>query len=59
MAATRPTAATCGASGDHETYVRDNLVGTVDQVTEKAQGFVDAGCGEFILWYRDFPPTSR
>ena len=40
---------------DHDTYVRDNLVGTVEQVTEKAQAFVDAGCREFILWFRDAP----
>lgn len=38
-----------------EEYVRDNLVGTVDQVTEKARAFVEAGCGEFILWFRDAP----
>jgi F420-dependent oxidoreductase-like protein len=36
-------------------YLRDNLVGTVEQVTEKAQAFVDAGCRQFILWLRDFP----
>jgi F420-dependent oxidoreductase-like protein len=40
---------------DHDTYVRDNLVGTVEQVAEKAQGFLDAGCSEFILWFRDAP----
>ena len=36
-------------------YLADNLVGTVDQVTEKAQAFVDAGCRGLILWLRDFP----
>jgi len=36
-------------------YLRDNLVGTVEQVTEKAQGYVDAGCRQFILWLRDYP----
>ena len=41
--------------GDPGPYVADNLVGTVEQVTEKAQAFVDAGCGEFILWFRDAP----
>ena len=41
-------------STDPETYVRDNLVGTVEQVTEKAQGYVDAGCQELILG-RDYP----
>jgi len=38
-----------------EDWVRDNFVGTIDQVTEKAQAFVDAGCSEFILWCRDAP----
>jgi F420-dependent oxidoreductase-like protein len=46
------------AETDPETYVRDNLVGTVDQVTEKAQAFVDAGCQEFVLWFRDYPETE-
>ena len=36
-------------------YLADNLVGTVEQVIEKAQGFIDAGCRGFILWLRDFP----
>ncbi len=44
--------------GDPEAYVRDNLVGTVEQVTEKVQGFVDAGCSEFVLWFRDFPGSE-
>ncbi len=39
-------------------YVRNNLVGTVDQVAEKVQGFVDAGCREFVLWFRDFPSSE-
>ncbi|MGO8870838.1 MAG: LLM class flavin-dependent oxidoreductase [Acidimicrobiales bacterium] len=36
-------------------YLADNLVGTVEQVAEKAQAFVDAGCRGFILWLRDYP----
>ena len=36
-------------------YLADNLVGTVEQVVEKAQAFVDAGCRGLILWMRDFP----
>ena len=40
---------------DKDTYERSNLVGTVATVTEKAQAFVDAGCKEFINWYRDYP----
>jgi alkanesulfonate monooxygenase SsuD/methylene tetrahydromethanopterin reductase-like flavin-dependent oxidoreductase (luciferase family) len=39
----------------HDDYVRDNLVGTVEQVAEKAQAYLDAGCSEFILWFRDAP----
>lgn len=38
-----------------EDYLADNLVGTVEQVTLKAQAFIDAGCREFILWLRDYP----
>jgi F420-dependent oxidoreductase-like protein len=41
-----------------ETYVRDNFVGTVERVTEKVQAFVDAGCREFVLWFRDFPESE-
>lgn len=43
---------------DRNEYARDNLVGTVEQVTEKVQAFVDAGCREFVLWFRDFPSTD-
>ena len=28
------------------------------QVAEKVQAFVDAGCGEFVLWFRDFPSSE-
>ena len=45
-------------SGDPDEYVRDNFVGTVEQVAEKVQGYVDAGCAEFILWFRDFPSSE-
>jgi F420-dependent oxidoreductase-like protein len=44
--------------GDPDEYVRDNLVGTSDQVTEKVQAFVDAGCREFVLWFRDYPASE-
>ena len=36
-------------------YLAENLVGTVEQVAEKTQAFVDAGCGGLILWLRDYP----
>ncbi len=42
----------------HEDYLRDNFVGTADQVAEKVQGYVDAGCSEFVLWFRDFPSSE-
>jgi len=38
-----------------DSYLADNLVGTVEQVIEKTQGFIDAGCRGLILWLRDFP----
>jgi F420-dependent oxidoreductase-like protein len=44
--------------GDPDEYVRDNFVGTAEQVTEKVQAFVDAGCGEFVLWFRDYPASD-
>ena len=44
--------------GDPDEYVRDNLVGTVEQVAEKVQGYVDAGCAEFVLWFRDYPSSE-
>ena len=44
--------------GSQADYVRDNLVGTVEQVAEKVQAFVDAGCREFVLWFRDFPSSD-
>ncbi len=50
-----PAGGSLWGGGDRQAYARDNLVGTVEQVTEKAQAFVDAGCREFILWFRDAP----
>jgi F420-dependent oxidoreductase-like protein len=44
--------------GAPDEYVRDNLVGTPGQVAEKVQAFVDAGCREFVLWFRDFPADA-
>ena len=50
-----PTGGSLWGRGDPDEYLRDNLVGTAEQVTEKVQAFVDAGCSEFVLWFRDFP----
>jgi F420-dependent oxidoreductase-like protein len=41
-----------------DVYVRDNFIGTPEQVAEKVQAFVDAGCREFVLWFRDAPSTA-
>jgi alkanesulfonate monooxygenase SsuD/methylene tetrahydromethanopterin reductase-like flavin-dependent oxidoreductase (luciferase family) len=41
--------------GSVDGYLADNLVGTPEQVIEKTQAYIDAGCSEFILWFRDFP----
>jgi F420-dependent oxidoreductase-like protein len=43
---------------DPDEYVRDNFVGTDEQVAEKVQGFLDAGCREFVLWFRDYPEVE-
>ena len=43
---------------DTDAYLRDNLVGTVEQVVEKTQAFVEAGCRQFILWLRDAPDDT-
>ncbi|HYF44795.1 MAG TPA: TIGR03560 family F420-dependent LLM class oxidoreductase [Acidimicrobiales bacterium] len=43
---------------DPSTYVRDNFVGTDEQVAEQVQGFLEAGCSEFVLWFRDYPEVE-
>lgn len=43
---------------DPEDYVRDNFIGTDEQVAEKVQAFIDAGCSEFVLWFRDYPDVD-
>ena len=35
-----------------------NLVGTVEQVTEKVQKYIDLGCSGFIPWCADYPSTE-
>ena len=29
-----------------------------NQVADKVRGYVDAGCAEFVLWFRDYPSTE-
>ncbi len=38
-----------------ESWSAGNLVGTPEQVCEKAQAYVDAGCGGFVPWCSDYP----
>jgi F420-dependent oxidoreductase-like protein len=42
----------------HHEYVSENFVGTVDKVARDVQAYVDAGCDEFVLWFRDYPSTE-
>jgi F420-dependent oxidoreductase-like protein len=53
-----PSGGSLWGRDEDETYVGDNFVGTVDQVVEKVQGYVDAGCREFVLWFRDYPESE-
>jgi len=42
----------------HDEYVSSNFVGTVDKVIADVQSYVDAGCQEFVFWFRDYPSTE-
>jgi F420-dependent oxidoreductase-like protein len=53
-----PSGGSLWERGDPDVYVGENLVGTVEQVAEKVQAFVDAGCREFVLWFRDYPSSE-
>lgn len=53
-----PSGENVRSRADFDAYARDNFVGTVEQVTEKVQAFVDAGCREFVLWFRDYPSSE-
>jgi F420-dependent oxidoreductase-like protein len=53
-----PSGGNLWGRGDPAGYARDNLVGTPEWVAEKVQGYVDAGCREFVLWFRDYPSTE-
>jgi len=41
-----------------DNYVRHNLVGTVEAVTEQVQRYVDGGARELLLWFRDYPDST-
>ena len=44
----RPTTSTCATTSS----------GPSSRSAEKVQAFVDAGCREFVLWFRDFPSSE-
>ncbi|MET9403162.1 LLM class flavin-dependent oxidoreductase [Kitasatospora sp. NPDC002965] len=37
---------------------RRSLYGTPDQLVERAARYTEAGVGEFLLWFRDYPATE-
>lgn len=41
-----------------ESWSAGNLVGTPEQVSEKIQRYVDAGCRGFVPWCSDYPDTE-
>ncbi|HEY1741498.1 MAG TPA: TIGR03560 family F420-dependent LLM class oxidoreductase [Acidimicrobiia bacterium] len=42
----------------HDEYIANHFVGTVDMVSEQVRGFIAAGCGEVVLWFRDYPSSE-
>lgn len=44
--------------GDPEQWRQKALVGTPEQVSEKIQKYLDAGCTGFIPWCPDYPSTE-
>ena len=43
---------------DATEWRNEALVGTPDQVSEKIQRYLDAGCTGFIPWCSDYPSTE-
>lgn len=41
-----------------DSWTEGNLVGTPEQVAEKAQTYIDLGCGGFVPWCSDYPETE-
>jgi alkanesulfonate monooxygenase SsuD/methylene tetrahydromethanopterin reductase-like flavin-dependent oxidoreductase (luciferase family) len=43
---------------EHGSWAAGNLVGTVEQVTEKIARYVELGCTYFIPWCNDYPDLT-
>jgi len=41
--------------GTDDDYIANQFVGTPEMVAEKVRAYADAGCAEFVLWFRDHP----
>jgi alkanesulfonate monooxygenase SsuD/methylene tetrahydromethanopterin reductase-like flavin-dependent oxidoreductase (luciferase family) len=41
-----------------DAWQNTNLVGTVEQVSEKVQKYIGLGCSGFIPWCADYPSTE-
>ncbi len=41
--------------GTDDEYIASQFVGTPEMVAAQVQGYADAGCREFVLWFRDHP----
>lgn len=39
-------------------FMKENLVGTVDDVIKRIDAFIDVGVQDFMLWFLDFPSTN-
>lgn len=41
-----------------ESYVRGNVVGTPEMVSEQIQSYIDLGCSGFVMWPNDLPDAT-
>ncbi len=53
-----PTGGNIWGKIPEDEYISNHFVGTTEIVAEKVQAYVDAGCSEFVLWFRDNPRSE-
>ena len=39
-------------------FVKNNLVGTPEEVARRIQQYIDVGVTQFMLWFLDFPSAD-